>query len=286
VAGLDLPVVIEGETGVGKERVATALHAWSGRTGPFLAVNCAAIPEALAEAELFGHRRGAFTGADAVRTGHFRSAHQGTLLLDEVHELPATVQAKLLRVVELREVTPLGDSSGIPIDVRVAVTCPGTLSEHVATGAFRADLFARLAGIAVRVPPLRERREDIPGLFMHFASGELGEEALSVGFVEQLINYDYPLNVRELRQLAVRVAALHAGEHLTARHFEQAIQAKRSTRPPPPPAIEVTPELLEQALKVNDGNLAKTAKHLGISRQRAYRMLGDLRTGERAEPRR
>ena len=160
-----MPIVLEGETGTGKELATRALHRWSGRSGPLSAVNCAALPEGLAEGELFGYRRGAFTGADRASAGFFRGADGGTLLLDEVSDLPLGLQAKLLRVLEEREVQPLGEIS--PGADRRAVVVAGQqpLIEAVRAGRFRADLLARLDGLAVRLPPLRERREDVLPLF-------------------------------------------------------------------------------------------------------------------------
>ena len=161
VAASDLPIVLEGETGTGKEVVAGALHRWSGRSGPLVAVNCAALPEALAEGELFGYRRGAFTGADRASPGFFRAADGGTLLLDEISDLPLALQAKLLRVLEQREVQPLGEARPVPIDVRVVVAGQQSLTESVRAGRFRADLLARLDGLTIQLPPLRQRREDV-----------------------------------------------------------------------------------------------------------------------------
>jgi hypothetical protein len=162
----DLPIILEGETGTGKEVIARAIHGWSGRCGPFVAVNCAALPEALAEAELFGYRRGAFTGAERHSPGFFRSANGGTLLLDEVSDLPLGIQAKLLRVLEQREVQPLGESEPVPIDVRIIVATQEALSAAVSARRFRQDLLARLDGVSLRLPPLRKRLGDVPALFL------------------------------------------------------------------------------------------------------------------------
>ena len=154
-AASDLPIVLEGETGCGKEVVTRTLHRWSGRSGPLVAVNCAALPEGLAEGELFGYRRGAFTGAERASVGYFRGADAGTLLLDEVSDLPLVLQAKLLRVLEERAVQPLGETRPVPIDVRVVVAGQQPLMEVMRAGRFRADLLARLDGLTVRLPPLR-----------------------------------------------------------------------------------------------------------------------------------
>jgi hypothetical protein len=162
VAATDLPIVIEGETGTGKEGVARAAHEWSQRPGPFVAVNCAALPEALAEGELFGYRKGAFTGADRANAGYFQAAHRGTLFLDEVADLLPAIQPKLLRALEQREVTPLGEARAVPIDVRIVVATQSPLEDAVKEKRFRADLFARLNGLHVRLPPLRARAEEVP----------------------------------------------------------------------------------------------------------------------------
>ena len=164
-AGSDLPVIIEGETGTGKEGIARATHLWSGRKGPFIAVNCAALPEALAEGELFGYRKGAFTSADRANPGYFQTANGGTLFLDEVSDLSSAIQPKLLRVLEQGEVTPLGEAKPIPIDVRVVVATQKPLMALVAEVRFRADLMARLDGLRIKLLPLRSRVEEVPNLF-------------------------------------------------------------------------------------------------------------------------
>ncbi|HLK93120.1 MAG TPA: sigma 54-interacting transcriptional regulator [Polyangia bacterium] len=289
----DLPIVLEGETGTGKELVARALHRWSGRPGPLVAVNCAALPEGLAEGELFGYRRGAFTGADRASAGFFRGAHGGTLLLDEVSDLPLALQAKLLRVLEEREVQPLGEIRPVPIDVRVVVAGQQPLIEAVRTGRFRADLLARLDGLAVRLPPLRRRREDVLPLFAHLLA-ELGQgraPAIESDFAERLCMHDWPFNVRELVLLAKRLLTLHGGEvTLRAQHLPERIAGGPADSPPAhdplaargaaggrpvpaPPAEPVELPALVVALRASGGNVARAAAMLGISRQRAYRLM-------------
>jgi hypothetical protein len=167
-------VIVEGETGTGKEGMARALHRWSGRRGRFVAVNCAALPANLAEAELFGYRRGAFTGAETASLGLFREADAGTLFLDEILDLPLGLQAKLLRVLEERQVRGLGEARDVPIDVRVIAATQEPLGNAVKTGRFRADLYARLDGLTVVLPPLRDRREDIAPLFLEFLRQYIG----------------------------------------------------------------------------------------------------------------
>jgi transcriptional regulator of acetoin/glycerol metabolism len=284
-AASELALVLEGETGTGKEIVTRVVHQWSGRKGPLVAVNCAALPEGLAEAELFGYRRGAFTGADRPSPGFFRSANGGTLLLDEVSDLPLPVQAKLLRVLQEREVQPLGETRPVPVDVRIVVAGQQPLMAAAQEGRFRSDLLARLDGITVRLPPLRQRKEDVPALFSHI----LGEQsrgqapALEADLVEQLCIHDWPFNVREMVQLVRQLLVLHGSETLlSARH----LPARIGKRPAEPsvgaPAAAVSdagpgeplglPALLA-ALRASGGNVARASAMLGITRQRAYRLM-------------
>jgi len=278
----DLPIVLQGETGTGKEVVARTIHAWSGRVGPMVAVNCAALPEGLAEAELFGYRRGAFTGADRPSAGFFRSAGGGTLLLDEVSDLPLGVQAKLLRVLEERAVQPLGETRPVPVDVRIIVAGQQALMDAVREGRFRADLLGRIDGVTVRLPALRQRREDVFPLFLHLL-GKLGTgpvPAVESEVVERLCVHDWPFNVRELVLLVRRLLTLHAqlptlrAEHLPARiggTEPAAAPPGAAAAPRAPEAVEL-PALLG-ALRTAGGNVARAAAMLGITRQRAYRLM-------------
>jgi transcriptional regulator of acetoin/glycerol metabolism len=213
VAPLNVDVLLTGETGTGKEIAARVLHEKSGRAGRMVMVNCAAVPEALFEAELFGVKRGAFTGAVADRPGLMRSAQRGTLFLDEIGELPASLQAKLLRAVEQREIRAVGGDNAEQIDVRLIVATHRDLEQEVAKERFRADLYHRLCGANLSLPPLRQRPEDIV-LYAERTLSELQSPAervmkFSVGFIEQLLLYDWPGNVREL-QRAVREAMIQA----------------------------------------------------------------------------
>jgi len=292
-AASDLPIVLEGETGTGKEVVTRAVHGWSGRSGPLLAINCAALPVQLAEAELFGYRRGAFTGADRASLGFFRSAEGGTLLLDEISDLPLTLQAKLLRALEQKEVQPLGEPRPVPIDVRIVVAGQEPLLEAVKKQRFRADLLARLSGFSLVLPPLRQRREDVLPLFLHFVrelrQGELPE--LEPELVERLTLHDYPFNVRELLLLARRLAVFQGNESvLRAQHLPPGVGelgvrvpsrpaspiATAGIAPPsaasePPAPVEL--DQLMNALRASSGNVTRAAAELGITRQRAYRLL-------------
>jgi transcriptional regulator with AAA-type ATPase domain len=299
-AASDLPIVLEGETGTGKEVVARSVHHWSGRSGALVAVNCAALPEALAEGELFGYRRGAFTGADRSSPGLFRSADGGTLLLDEVSDLPMPLQAKLLRALEAREVQPLGEARPVPVDVRVVVAGQQSLAGAVRQGRFRADLFGRLDGVTVRLPPLRDRREDVPPLFSYFLQkiGQGRAPAVEVDFIERLCLHDWPFNVRELVLLVRRLMVLHGGEstwrasHLPERIGELTLRAPavadtraHAADSPSAPAPAVGPAIasgpaepvelpaLVAALRASGGNVARAAAMVGITRQRAYRLM-------------
>jgi transcriptional regulator with AAA-type ATPase domain len=287
----DLPIVVEGETGTGKEWTARAIHQWSGRNGPFLAVNCAALPETLAEAELFGYRKGAFTGADRASPGYFRAADGGTLLLDEIVDLPLALQAKLLRVLEQREVTPIGEASPVPIDVRVVAAAQQSLQKAVADKRFRADVCARLEGLTVRLPPLRERVGDVLDLF-RVKLREHGHHVTSLEWrlVERLCLYDWPFNVREVDLLARRMTVLHGEETLLrAAHLPERLQSvgRASTTPPAPAAPQLEPPhetqedrderdmaRLLSGLRRHRGNVARAAADAQISRQRAYRLMG------------
>jgi len=282
-AASDLPVVIVGETGTGKERIARALHHFSARKGRFDAVNCSTVPAALAEAELFGHTRGAFTGAERAREGHFQAAHEGTLFLDEIADLPLDVQAKLLRAVEQGEVTPLGGTAATRVSVRIMAAAHQRLEVLVTERRFRADLCARLAGFIVEVPPLRRRREEIPGFLFRLlekhCTGAI--PIVAPALVEWLCLRDWPGNGRELELMVRKLLALHAGEPVLRLSFAQALveaepTVKRSTVAPTsgfPDRSASDRYRLEQALQRTGGNMKAAAAAAGISRRRAYRLL-------------
>jgi len=215
VAPTDATVLIEGETGTGKDVFARVLHRRSRRAdAPFVVVDCASIPANLLESELFGHEKGSFSGALTGRKGLFEMAHRGTVFLDEVGELPSELQPRLLRVLQTREVRRVGSNRSIPLDVRVLAATNRNLRADVEAGRFRSDLFFRLNVVPVYLPPLRERREDIPLLAGHFLAERFPGKSLSPGFLERLVGHPFPGNVRELVNLVERVATL--GEEVGA----------------------------------------------------------------------
>jgi two-component system nitrogen regulation response regulator NtrX len=237
VGATDAVVLIQGETGAGKERVARALHVASARKGRFVAVNCAAIPEALLESELFGHERGAFTGANVRRLGRFEQADGGTLLLDEIGDMPLSLQAKLLRVLEQREIERLGGSGPVPIDVRVLAATHRDLRQAVAGGQFRQDLYFRLAVFPLRVPPLRERAEDVLPLIKAFAAELIGADAAVTVTPEgqaALRAHPFPGNVRELRNFVERLVLLRGRGPL---FIDAAVTAVLALGDPLPPTV-------------------------------------------------
>jgi len=290
IAASNLPVVVFGETGVGKERAAEAIHRVSGRHGLLHAVNCAAVPENLAEAELFGHKKGAFTGAESAAQGHFRAADGGTLFLDELQDLPRKVQAVLLRVLQGGLVYPVGETKPVPVDVRIVAASQSPLDELVATGRLREDLAMRLAGFAIHIPPLRQRRLDVHTLLVHFLNQYAAEREPAVGVdvrcLEDLLLYDWPGNVRELEFLVRRLLALLGGAHtLTWQMLPEAIRRKPATGAPPsliPAETRAARDIaaLGEALRACNGNIARAATSAAISRQRAYRLMAGKSVAE------
>jgi DNA-binding NtrC family response regulator len=278
-----LPVLLIGDTGTGKERLARAVHHFSGRGGPFLALNCAALPEQLAEAEMFGYRRGAFTGAERASLGYFRAAHGGTLFLDEMPELSPALQAKLLRVLEDGQVMGLGESSSVGVDVRVVSASQRPLRELVASGRLRQDLAARVNGLELRIPPLAARRSDVPRLFSQFLKQQSGGRPppVEARLIEALCLHDWPENVRELELLTRRLLAVHGHEpSLRRQHLPTELAALNDDvtpgqRPssPAPDRREHDLARLKKELDANGGNVKAAAEVLGISRQRVYRLL-------------
>lgn len=267
LANADVDVLLEGETGVGKELAARALHTWGRRRDrEFVAVDCAALPAGTLDSELFGHELGAFNGAVRQRIGRIQQADRGTLFLDEIETLAIEAQGKFLRVLEEREVTPIGSNRAHTLDLRVVAAAKTDLGEAVAAGAFRQDLFHRLDVVRIRVPPLRERREDIPLLFAHFlarACERLDREAppLDDRVRWRLHNHDWPGNVRELGHYAQRVALGLA---------DQAVAPP--TDMPPLPARVATYEahVIEEALTTTGGDVRAALEILRIPRKTFY----------------
>jgi len=274
VAPADIPVLVSGESGTGKELVARRIHARSTRAaGPFVAVNAAALPESLAESELFGHERGAFTGADRARAGRFEEASGGTLFLDEIGELAPALQAKLLRVLEDRHVRRLGSERDVPVDVRLVAATNRDLAREVETGGFRRDLFFRLAVVPVALPPLRERPGDIPLLARHFAARLAARHRLPVpeitpGAIDVLARHDWPGNVRELRNALERAVVVRGGQPIR----EEDVQAPAASAAPARTLDEETREreAALEALRLSGGNRDAAARRLGISVRTLY----------------
>jgi len=278
-AASDADVLIEAESGTGKELVARLIHRLSPRRDrPFVAVNCAAFPETLLESELFGYSRGAFTGAVVAKPGRFELANRGTLLLDEVGEMPLALQPKLLRVLQEREVDRLGDTRSVHLDLRVIATTNRALSEMVREGKFRADLYYRLNVIALNLPPLRERREDIRELAEHFVRmyGPQGKNLrLSTEFLERLETHDWPGNARELGNCVRRAAALTTGTEIGREGLEgsawdsaEAAANRNAGDDKLRPGVSLENmerKLLEMTLQATRGNRSRAAELLGVS---------------------
>jgi DNA-binding NtrC family response regulator len=274
VAQTAADVLIEAESGTGKELLARLIHRASPRAGgAFVAVNCSAFPENLLESELFGHVRGAFTGANTAKPGKFELADGGTLLLDEIGEMPVSLQPKLLRALQEREIDRLGDTHPLTVDVRVIATTNRSLREQVEAGKFRADLFYRLHVVPLSIPPLRERREDILPLAEYFvqkhAEGELsGSYRIAPEFAEQLENYGWPGNVRELENVIRRSLALASGRTLGPQQLDAAVVAYSEKKPGLKPGVtlqEVERQLLEATLDATGGNRTRAAELMGVS---------------------
>jgi two-component system, NtrC family, nitrogen regulation response regulator NtrX len=300
-------VLIYGENGTGKELVARNLHLKSLRaSGPFVEVNCAAIPEELIESELFGHVRGAFTGAVGSKKGKFELADGGTLFLDEIGDMSLKTQAKVLRVLQEQKVEPVGGSSSVPVDVRVIAATNKRLDEEIARGSFREDLYYRLNVIPFRVPPLRERSEDVALLTRHFLAdfaAEYGRRAkeISPPALELLSSQAWPGNVRELRNVIERLVIMVPGDRIEARHLPESLlscapreDAQDAAEPVPGSSSQSLVEAREEFEKRYiwrkygecRGNMSRTAVALGMERSnlyrkmRAYGLLGARRTGE------
>jgi two-component system response regulator HydG len=285
VSAISAPVLILGESGTGKELVARALHERSARaTHPFVAVNCAAIAEPLLESELFGHHKGAFTGASEARKGLFVEADGGTLFLDEIGELPSPLQAKLLRALETSSVRPLGGGGERKVDVRIVAATNRDLAQAVKEKRFREDLYYRLLVIPIHLPPLRARRDDIPLLVEHFSARfaaehpELPRREIAPDALRRLVELPWPGNVRELRNTIERLLVLARTRRIDVRDLAQAIpealpEAMASLAAEIVPLRVMTRRYLEWVLEQTGGNKVRAAQLLGVDASTIYRML-------------
>jgi DNA-binding NtrC family response regulator len=278
IAATDVTVLIEGDTGTGKELMAQAIHQSSNRAGAeFITINCAALPDALAESKLFGHRKGAFTGAIENHSGYARQAEGGTLFLDEISELSLAIQAKLLRFIEYGECQTLGDTKTQHIDVRIITASNKDLSSLVAQGKFRKDLYYRLKIVPVELPSLQERHQDIGALTRHFIyqlaqQHGLEQPELDASAMQCLHNYSWPGNVRELRNLCERLVLLLPGKAITKRNLPVDIhrpEAEQTQFKLPRQGLNLESletDLIRQALGNSKGNKSKAARLLGVTR--------------------
>jgi DNA-binding NtrC family response regulator len=279
IAASDVTVLLGGETGSGKGRLARQIHAQSRRAGKsFIAVDCAALPDSLFESQMFGHKKGSFTGATSDRAGLIRSADGGTLFLDEIGELPLEQQAKLLTFIQERTVLPVGGADRIACDVRLIVATHRDLYEMVQRGEFREDLFYRIAVIEMSVPPLRSRRDELPSIVHEFL--ETKSELLNVEprrpteqFMSRLMDYDWPGNVRELGNVIERSLVLSRGPYLEEYTLPQRVRDAGLGHCPSPGPQRLTPRTARLALEECHGNKSEAARQLGISRRHLYRVL-------------
>jgi DNA-binding NtrC family response regulator len=284
IAPTSLTVLLTGETGTGKTLVARALHAASRNIeAPFIALNATAVPEPLLESELFGHEKGAFTGAAQSRRGLFEEAHRGTLFLDEIGSLPANVQSKLLGVLQDHELRRIGSNQVIAVDVRVIAATNSPIEQAVARGEFRSDLFYRLNVARIHLPPLRERREDIPELVAAYLARHSRQRAarhtLSTEGLGLLMKHDFPGNVRELENALEWASTIARGEVIGVEHLPESIRAaaeSRAGQAPPVGTLDAQEkELILRSIERFGGNLTEAAKALGIGRTTLWRKMRD-----------
>jgi two-component system NtrC family response regulator len=294
VSSSSASVLILGETGTGKELVARSIHAASPRhAGPFVAVNASALSATLLESELFGHEKGAYTGADRARAGRFEAASGGTLFLDEVGDLPVDVQVKLLRVLQERTLERVGSNRPIDVDVRLIAATHRDLMEEIRSERFREDLYYRLAVVSIEIPPLRRRRADVPLLVQHFIEAYAettpgGPRAVSREAMDLLVRYDYPGNVRELENIVQRSMVLARGEQITTDDLPPTVlgsTAETTSLPAPDASLPARIAALEraaidEALAAENGNQSRAARRLGISERALRYKLAKLRRAD------
>lgn len=288
VADTTATVLITGENGTGKEVLARAIHEESSRvSAPFIAVSCAALPESLIESELFGHEKGAFTGATQPRKGRFELADGGTMFLDEIGELTPSVQVKLLRVLQERCFERVGGTKTISVDIRLIAASNRDLEQEVDAGRFRRDLFYRLNVIPLTLPPLRDRQEDIPILAAHFAAKAAGKHGrakpeLEPALIEALLDYDWPGNVRELENLVERLVVLTRDSRLGIEYLsEKMLRAASKAASADETTLEgavaaLRRRMVEKALQSENGNKVAAARRLGISRSYLHRLISEF----------
>lgn len=296
IAPTDATVLITGESGTGKELVAKAVHAASRRArGPFVAVNCAALTESLLASELFGHEKGAFTGADKKHEGHFLKADGGTIFLDEIGEMPLSMQVKLLRVIQEREVLSVGGNKAVPVDVRIIAATNRDLAKEVAAGTFRQDLYYRLNVVTLALPPLRERADDIPLLAQHFMArfadkNNKNIKGFTPGAMDRLVRYAWPGNVRELENVIERASILLLGEHISERELPERFAASQgdaltdALTTDCPTLEDVERAVILKTLKRFGGNKTEAAKALGITRKTLHAKLSKYQSAQEDAP--
>lgn len=281
VAASDLSILLHGESGSGKEVLARRIHEHSGRSGAFVALNCAAVPRDLVASELFGHTKAAFSGAETARAGVFGAAEGGTLLLDEIGDLPLSQQPALLRALQERAIRPVGADREVPVDVRVLAATHFDLQEQVENGEFRADLYSRLAELVIRVPPLRERRSEVVALLREFVSQRLRPFSITADAAEALTLWEWPYNVRELRSFARAFVALSRDGQRLDQEFLRANKPEPLAHLRTQPVSEtetsagpaVSRERLKGLLREHSGNVSAVADSLGKTRAQVYRWL-------------
>jgi two-component system response regulator HydG len=288
VAPSEATVLISGESGTGKELIAGAIHFNSTRKdGPFVKMNCAAVTETLLESELFGHEKGAFTGAHRLREGRFRQAHGGSLFLDEVSEMSLSMQAKLLRVLQEREITRVGGEEAIKVDVRVIAATNKDLAQEIQAGHFREDLYYRLNVVGLTVPPLRERKEDIPLLAQYFMTrfaekNRKPVKQITPQAMDRLLKHPWPGNVRELMNSIERAVVLSRSEYLDEQDLptgarqdlsEEQVSPAAASLPPDLPLDEVEKATILKTLESVKGNKSEAARRLGITRRTLHKKL-------------